>query len=172
MATMTPWDSRDEMASEAETIQFLYGLTRLLKPKAVVETGCYMGDVSTAIARALKKNDMEGQGGILRTCDTDRKMCEYTVDLLQNLPGYVHNSIGVDHIRNAFADPVDLAYLDSSGDRLEEAKALKLSEHGIVVLHDSRRPVADEIQKATGWQRVFIPTPRGLTIFQCTHQSA
>jgi hypothetical protein len=41
---------------------------------------------------------------------------------------------------------------------------------GIVVLHDARRPVKEAIEKELGWKSIFIPTPRGLAIYQVGDQ--
>lgn len=49
--------SRDDMASEVEMGDLLYGLVRMIKPRLVVETGFYFGDTARGIIRALMEND-------------------------------------------------------------------------------------------------------------------
>lgn len=152
------WTAPDIWASEKETGDFLYGLVRLLKPKLAIETGCYRGDSSERIADALRVNGF----GHLITCDTNPEMCDATKRRLAGLPASVWQSTG-EKLAESSAN-VDFAFLDSSGDRVAEALALKMSPHGIIVLHDARRDTLPQIIEKTGWQKIFIDTPRGLAI--------
>ena len=58
--------SRDDLASEFEMGDLLYGLVKMIKPALVVETGCYVGDTAAGILRALKENG----SGYYIGCDT------------------------------------------------------------------------------------------------------
>src|ERR1044071_5258126 len=79
------WVARDSTASEIELGDFLYGLVRLIKPKTVLETGCYLGDTSVRIAQALKKNGY----GMLMTCDIEPDRVARTKYRLSGFPGEV-----------------------------------------------------------------------------------
>lgn len=161
------WSAPDAWASEYETFEFLHGLVRLLKPLIVLETGCYKGHSTAAIAKALSANKQ----GILFSCDTNP---ERVAEAQKAVSGFytacrkpaaiISECTGEDLIRDV--QNVDLAFLDSSGDRVAEAKGLRLSDRGIVVLHDARRDTYKEILEALHWQSVFVDTPRGLAIMQ------
>jgi predicted O-methyltransferase YrrM len=153
------WTSVDAMASEKEVSDFMFGLIRLLKPRVVLETGTYFGDTTKPMAEAMRENNHMSQ---LHTCDTN---LEYIQAASKRMGGVnFHVCTGEELCRNTC--DVDLAFLDSSGDRLAEAKALRMKPGGIVVLHDARRPVKEAIERELGWKSIFIPTPRGLALFQ------
>src|SRR5437870_1468065 len=57
-----PYSCFDSGATEVEVSEFLWGLVRLLKPKQILETGCYTGVSSLFMAQALKDN---GFGGLV-----------------------------------------------------------------------------------------------------------
>ena len=40
---VTKWNKWDDASAEVETIEFLYSLVRLIKPKLIVETGPFIG---------------------------------------------------------------------------------------------------------------------------------
>lgn len=153
----------DEMASEHEVYDFLYGLVRLLKPKVILETGCYKGGATKSMARAARKNGI----GKVFSCDTDYKL---TADLLLDreqigLPMSVNICTGHEHA-NMIKD-VDFAFIDSSGDRVAEVNALQLSPNAVVVLHDSNRPQYKPIWTIKPWKSIWhIATEQGITVFQ------
>jgi hypothetical protein len=154
------WESYDGMASEMELGDFMYGLIRELKPRIVLETGCYLGHTSIPMAKALHENKL----GVLHTCDTDPKLCDLLRIDTMDLPMEVHNCTGLELACKI--DGVGVAFLDSSGDRVQEACALKMHPDGVVVLHDAHRPSFTEIVRAKGWRYFKLPTPRGLGLFQ------
>lgn len=154
------WSARDGLASEDEVGTFLYGLVRLFKPARIAETGSYLGDTTYQLGLAAKDNGF----GVVMSCDTDpgyiakaRKRCE-------GLPVTIYEGDSLIFI--PIWTELDLAFLDSNAGRLEEAKALKLSNRALVVLHDARWPERDQIKKELGWNDIFIPCPRGLSIFE------
>jgi len=154
------WHNYDAAASEVEVGDFLWGLTKILKPDIVIETGCYLGYTSKRIGEALFSNGK----GCLFTCDTNPAYVEEAIWRVYPLPVKVTQNAGWQLIdRNP---GVDLAFLDSGGDRLQEAKALKLAYHGVVVLHDSRHADYRTFAEETGWREIFFPTPRGISIFK------
>lgn len=150
--------AEDSMASEFEVYEFLYALVRLLKPKVILETGCYKGGASMAMARAAEANER----GRVITCETNK-------DLYEQSPSHVRlavsNQEGVwvcQHLTN-----VDLAFIDSSGDRIEEVRNLQLTPHAVVVLHDSKRPQYKPIWTLRPWKSIWeIDTEQGITVFQ------
>lgn len=150
------YSAPDAMATEYEVADFMYGLVRLLKPEVLIETGCYRGDMSVVIGKALLANG----SGCLYTCDTDPEMVNITENRVKNLPVKVIQCTG--HSLCNYTESVDLAFLDSSGDRFQEALALKMSDSGVVVLHDAIRPYDLE---SIFPRVVSMPTPRGLKIF-------
>lgn len=161
------WTAPDAMASEYEAADFLYGLIRLLKPKLCIETGCYKGNATLAIGKALLLNG----SGILQSCDTDQAhVLTVMTECQQNYyPVTLRQCTGVELIKALDGPPnpqkIDFAFLDSSGDRVEEAQALNISDNAIIALHDARRPEFWHL-KDLGWQSVFMPTPRGMALFQ------
>lgn len=158
------WKAQDAWASEMETGHFMYGLVRLLKPQVVIETGCHTGQTSREICSALVVN----RTGFLYTCDTNPDMVRDAINHTAGQPILVSNVTGEELCRNT--PSVDLAFIDSSGDRVAECMALQLSPIGIVVLHDARRPMLQEIVGKTGWQQIFVDSPRGLAILQPKRQ--
>jgi predicted O-methyltransferase YrrM len=148
------WSAPDEMASEFEVHDFLFGLVRLTKPLVVVETGSYKGHASRIIGLALRGNNR----GTLYTCDTDLEMVKATIKMTEGLPVVV-SGLPSWKLLSAIKN-VDLAFLDSSTDRAEEAKLLNLAPGAIVVLHDARRDYGP-----LPWASAFFPTPRGLRVY-------
>lgn len=156
----------DEMASEYEVYDLLYALVRLLKPKVILETGTYKGGATKAMAKAAKENGM----GFLWTCDTDAKKLTEAAEFA----GVVNSDgiwWGADLCTGlelcSKAENVDLAFIDSSGDRVAEVAALNLAPGGVVVLHDSKRPQYEPIKLLRPWKAIWeVDTIQGLAIFQ------
>lgn len=150
----------DEMASEHEVYDFLYGLVRLFKPKVILETGCYKGGATRAMARAAKENGI----GEVWTCDTDIEKVESLDTFL--LPIEARYGDGEWFCKDKVKD-VDFAFIDSSGDRVAEVNALQLSPNAVVVLHDSNRPQYKPIWTIKPWKSIWhIGTEQGITVFQ------
>lgn len=153
----------DLMASEYEVSEFLGALVRLLKPKVIIETGCYQGHSTRKMAEAVKENGV----GHFWTCDTDTEKCKETGDAVSELPVGIEICSGLELIeRISGVRSIDLAFIDSSGDRVAEVQALQLSPGAVVVLHDSKRPQYKPIWTAHPWRVIWeIPTEQGLTLF-------
>lgn len=151
------------MASEHEVYDFLYALVRLLKPKTILETGCYKGGATKAMARAAKTNGI----GFVYSCDTDPIKCSEAVstDELLACYGGVQNISGIELCGKV--KEVDFAYIDSSGDRVAEVAALQLAPGGVVVLHDSKRAQYEPIKLLRPWKAIWeVDTIQGITVFQ------
>lgn len=157
------WTAPDAQASELEVGEFMFGLVRLLKPKLVLETGCYLGHTTVQLARAMKLNQL----GHLHVCDLAEDKCQLVRDkLLQaDLPGVVHQCSGLELVQKF--DYVNLAFIDTDDDktRFGEIQALRLAPQAFVALHDARRKVATITQLRMGWPQLFFPTPRGLSLY-------
>lgn len=153
------WESPDEDATEYETGDFLYGLVRLIKPRIVLETGSHRGHATKRISEALQAND---DIGILYTCDIYETKVDYIKSLRypQVEAIFEHGHILARELRN-----VDLAFLDSGAQRVQEARALQMSPGGFVVLHDSLNEMHEEIRNIFP-RYIDFPTPRGLTLFK------
>lgn len=155
------WESADSLVSQEEVGDFLYGLVRLYKPLKVLETGCYKGAMTKRIGEALKKNGC----GKLLSCDTDPSCLKEAFLRTTGLPVDLYETTGEELC--AREPGVWMAYLDSGGNRIKEALALRLRADALVVLHDSNRRGLQEIISKTGWAFVTIPDlPRGLAVFQ------
>jgi predicted O-methyltransferase YrrM len=156
------WYCPDDLASEIELYDFLYGFIRLLKPSVVVETGCHRGFSSEAIGKALKVNGF----GTLDTCDIEQIFVDATYQRTKGLPVNVHLTSAMSMLENI--KNVEFAFIDSGTGRVQEAKALNLAPHAYVLLHDAHQqdyPGFNAI-KAFGWTAMKLPTPVGLGIFE------
>lgn len=169
------WSTRDEQSSEDEVNGFLYSLIRLIKPKFVVETGCYLGDGTLEIARALKDN---GRGRLI-SCDTvqervdaaNKRIADEGLDKGEVPVAIVLRCKGIDLI-NQVGALIDFAFIDSSPavkDRAEEIKALRgyLLPLKMFALHDtaSQHEGIAELARSIDLPNVYFNTPRGLNLF-------
>lgn len=158
------WHSPNGMASETEVGDFLFGLTRLLKPTVVVETGCHDGTTSFKIAEAIKANKY----GSFLTCDIEE---HYVVSLRTEA---VKRGLSIDaqcmrgHQLIQKCTFIDLAFLDSGGNReIEVSLALKkMSRFGVIALHDTApHQMGSSIPTRFQMPSIYFNTPRGLTLF-------
>lgn len=162
------WTAVDEMASEHETGDLLYGLIRMAKPKHAIETGTYKWNAAHQMIMALTFN----RRGFLDTCD----IVERTQLDIGTIGEYheFHNMKGVDMIPMvAENNPIDFAFLDSGDDRKAEAVVLydHLANDSIVVIHDTEREREIEameylVQSARAYQVLEFHTPRGIGILR------
>ena len=151
------WRAADMMATEHDVSVFIGHLVKMMKPRTAIETGCYYGQTTAQIAIMLEKGDT------LYTCDTSED-CVNAVRITVPMDNVICTlQTGVSLAKSV--PNVDFAFLDSGGDRVEEAKALQMSEHGIIALHDAHRPAFDKIVKL-GYRHIKFYTPRGLALFQ------
>jgi predicted O-methyltransferase YrrM len=155
------------MSSECEVTDFLYALVKLLKPRIVLETGCFLGATSVAIGRALESN----RYGRLVTCDVDPGLVDHVTELASRLrlPIDVFHNDSIKLMRRLQA--IDLAFVDSGQDRAPEVTALipKMTRFGIIALHDTaphQRQAEHEYFESKGLKYMYMNTPRGLTLFQ------
>jgi predicted O-methyltransferase YrrM len=170
------WSARDEQSSEFEVNDFLFSLVRLIKPKFIVETGCYLGDGTIAMASGLRSN---GFGQII-TCDVDKNRVDYVLDRLveEDLKGVAEAVVceGTELIRMC-KGMVDMFFIDSSpkgrirGEEIEEA--LKdLQSLNLILVHDvapQHTRIRDEVMRIIqkyNLKSIYMNTPRGLYLLQ------
>ena len=161
----------DEWASEHEVYDFLYALVRLLKPKVILETGYYKGGSLSAMQRAAADNMIPTE---LLSCETNGILYENRTHK-NSKPLKIHETSGTHYVVKFVTgeelcratEGVDLAFIDSSGDRVAEVQALNLAPNGVVVLHDAKRPQYQAIKTLRPWKAIWeIDTVQGITVFQ------
>lgn len=124
------WECPDETAAESEMSEFLYAFVRLLKPKLVVETGCYKGFSTLLLGQAVCENKL----GYVVSCDTDKECVAETRQKVRNLPVTVKHcsSLSLSELPKA-----DFIFSDSGYEfRAREIASAKAG--ATVVVHDTR----------------------------------
>lgn len=151
------WSAPDELSVEFETAEFLTALVYLFKPKRILETGSGRLHSTTALYEGMKKNGI----GYMCTCDSAVKHTFSEGDFVRFV-----QCKGEELVLQF--QKVDLAFIDGgdSEARFQQMANLDLAPNGICVLHDARRPERERIMQIRNWRQIFIPTPRGLAIFQ------
>lgn len=177
------WQSYDEQSAECEVSEFIGALVRLLKPRVVVETGCYHGDTTLAIAQALQVNDR----GQLYACDIDPDCLARTRSRIEEydqiveaaakihggefnkLPASIVPQTGLELIENL--KEIDFAFIDS-GDadcrsRELNAAARRMKPFSVIALHDTAPQHMKMCQYAGAitLPGIYLNTPRGLSLF-------
>lgn len=160
-----PQDSRwqiptdSDICTEVETIAFVFGIVRMLRPRVVVETGSNVGCVTQAILAALDANG----DGVLYTCDTDRTVLEQAMQRGNGRGRFFHQE-GLWLVQHTIAD---LYWIDSSEDS-RAAELAWLRENGkkgaVVLTHDTSLMggVAEAHLKLPN--SILLPGPRGVGI--------
>ena len=164
------WHAYDDMATELEVLEFIRVLVLMLKPEMCIETGCYKGHGTEAIARGL-----EGCGHIL-TCDLGHENVVATKTRMRELDYEYAEVLQMSGVALINAAPlmIDFAFLDSGMDtpRIDELRALypKLSPGGVVAIHDTnvqfglREFHLGPTLRELNMQYIFLDTPRGITL--------
>ena len=127
------WEVRSAAGTEWEVQLFLGALVRMVKPRLVVETGCYDGHTTRVLAWAISENG----GGRLVSCDTDESRVREARGRLWPLP------LSMVDIRHCRGDELpelceaDMVFCDS--DYPARPGEILLAKPGaIVVVHDTR----------------------------------
>ncbi len=166
------WSMFDGWTAEVETVEFIYSLVRLVKPRYVIETGTWHGFTATAIGLALKKNGF----GHLDSLEIDPS----SVEVARNrVNAYDVNDFVTIHQQSSLAftpkNKIDFLLLDSALEiREQEFKHFLpfLTDKAVVIFHDTssrHKVVREQIQKhlKNGVLKGFlIDTPRGIAVFQ------
>jgi len=159
------WAVRSDAGTEVEVGLFVAQLVRALRPKLVVETGCFDGHTSAALLAACASIG----GCAFVTCDTDHERVVETYCRLlggPETPWDVRNCRGIDlpELRKA-----DFIFCDSDySARVEEMLAAK--PDAIIVVHDTNISYNPEIPPLAGWVEahggITFPTWRGFGILK------
>mgnify|MGYP001559710954 FL=1 len=175
---------------EVETAEVLYGLTRLIKPKKILDTGSHFGVSALYMALACQHNDL----GRVLSVEHDGFYAEKAVELWRtcgvssNVSLYNGSSLELDT-----KDTYELMLLDTEP-QIRFAELVKfynqLAPGGFVFIHDLHRHMSQEDNKEHGFGHPFgklpqeiidwvrsvelapwhFPTPRGFVGFYKTDQ--
>lgn len=164
------WSMIDGWTAEAETLEFLYGLVRLIKPRVCVETGTWHGHAAVAIGRALRENGF----GMLVTLESDAENLEVARRRLERarLGEWVTPVEGASLEYNP-PEGIDFLLLDSDL-QIRGEEFLKflpqINEGATVVFHDTssrhqavREAIADLVARGL-LTTIEFATPRGLVL--------
>lgn len=178
----------NDAGTEIEVSEFIWALTRIMKPEWVLETGTHKGVSSSYIARALEDN-AKGRMFTFEIIDIHRKdaiALWLDLGLSHRIDSRLQDSLSFDPGDIVF----DMLVLDSEP-QLRFNEFIKflpyLRPGGIIVIHDLHPNLGHHGQIYHGeydwpWgdfrvklgpyikdhlvQTVSFPTPRGLTVFQ------
>jgi len=143
--------------SEIEMVCFMWGLTLMLKPQLVIETGTNIGVLTKALGLAVQAN---GFGKVL-SAEIDKTFVEFARKRCEGLPVTIHHGPALD----LKIEDADLLFVDSSYEsrKVEMGRA---KPGAVVVVHDTTREedVRNETRKYA--RRIEVVTPRGFTIIQ------
>jgi glycosyltransferase involved in cell wall biosynthesis len=164
------WSMFDGWTAELETIEFLYTLIRLTKPKFVLETGTWHGTAALAMGAALRDN---ARGSLVSIeLDTEsHEVAKYRIEeaRLQDRVTLIHGS----SLEFTPDRPIDFALFDSElslrGQEFERFRQ-HLAAGAIVLFHDTNsahRVVGESVNKLLSdgvLEGFFLSTPRGLAL--------
>ena len=167
----------DGWTAELETIEFLYALIRLVKPRFVLETGTWHGMAALAMGRGLRDNGR----GVLVSIEIDRESHAVAERRIRNSGLENHVQLlcrsSLDFVPN---QAIDLVLFDSELSlRASEFTHYQpyLASGALVLFHDtssSHKVVAAAVNEllADGILEGFLlPTPRGLAVCRYTNHS-
>jgi predicted O-methyltransferase YrrM len=186
--THNDYSAFNDAGVECEVGEFLYAMTRLIKPQTVLETGTHWGISASYIGLALSDN----QKGILQTFEFLTDNFKIACNRLWNL-GLLDRKIVFPYLQDVatmevLPDSYDLILLDTEP-QTRFAELVKfypaLKEGGYVFIHDLHRhmhqipneehgfawPYGEIPEQIKQWVRedklrpFHLPTPRGLTGF-------
>lgn len=162
------WHSENTGSTEIEVTEFIAALVRLLQPEYVLETGTYQGQTAKAIGEALQAN---GHGKLV-TLEIGTESMKIAKSRCEGLPVEI---IHADSMKYLPDQTIDLAFIDSGDQRVEEIKHYynHFKNGAFVVIHDT---ALDKPWKAELWDmamngNIYImefSTPRGLVLAEVT----
>jgi Predicted O-methyltransferase len=172
------WSCYDSQSAELEILALLTALVTATKPHLVLETGCYLGHSTLALARGLQTNGH----GYLYTCDTVRAHAQATEGALRRdgLSAWAETQVceGLQLIRRLAKEnySVDFAFLDSD-QHARQAELIELwnlmRPGGLIVIHDTNthhdkssglRTFVFDWLRARVAEFLHLDTPRGLVL--------
>ena len=172
---------------EVEVAEFLYSLTKMLKPEYVVETGTHLGISSSYIGQALLHNNRGSMitFEIIPELLADARMLWGDLGVASVIEGRLQPSLEVNINRS-----IDLLFLDSEP-QLRFNEFIKfwpqVKDGGFILIHDLHPSMGHHGQTYHGvydWpygdfreklgpyfkerkvQTIHFSTPRGFTLFQ------
>lgn len=178
------WHSPDSDSTEIEVSKLAAAFVEALRPDVVVETGTAFGQTAHRIGKVL---EAAGNGHLV-TFEVDPFRVGYAADRVVGLPVQVVPERSLDGIQGLIdaghTGRVGFAWLDSLFElRVPELRAIRplLAPGAIVGIHDCgeaghtkydqfSREVATAA-KTLGFQRISLPTPRGVTFLQLRGES-
>jgi predicted O-methyltransferase YrrM len=174
------WHSPDSDSTEIEVSRLVAAFVGALRPDYVLETGSAFGQTAGEIGTVL----YEAGVGHLVTFEVDDARVAATAGQVAGLPVTVSHEESLTGIQRLVdlgpgRFPVGFAWLDSLFElRVPELEAIRplLSPGAIVGVHDCGEPghtkypgFSQEVATAAatlGFQRISLPTPRGVTFLQ------
>lgn len=173
------WHSPDADSTEIEVSRLAAALVEALRPTLVVETGSAFGQTAELIGQVLHTADI----GHLVTFETAVDRVVATADRVKGLPVQVAHERSLDGINRLISEGharrVGFAWLDSLFElRVPELRAIRplLAPNAIVGIHDCGPPDGTKYPEfsrevamsaeSLGFNRISLPTPRGVTFLQ------
>ena len=138
--------------------EFLYGLVRILKPKIIFESGCYLGYVSKALGLAALDNSY----GHVFTCDTDGSKISEVKIRTEGLPVTAYHKPALECSELL---ECDLLFCDSSYES-RKVELAKLKEGAFAVVHDTAQEASLQEDIELFKKFMHFSTPRGFSILQ------
>lgn len=152
----------DETTTELEIRFLLYSLVRVLRPLIVVETGCFMGASTLALARACQENGI----GRVVSCDIFADHVGRTAQACNGLPVTLMVCRGIELRELRVAD---LVFCDSDY-RAREEEIAACRTGATIVVHDTRISYDSEVVPLAGLVArhggISFPTHRGFGIIR------
>jgi prolipoprotein diacylglyceryl transferase len=166
------WSMYDSMTAEVEVLEFLRSLVHTMKPRAVVETGTFMGISTLSIAEGLKAN---GFGKVI-TCEYDPAVWMKAKERFASsgLAEWI-DCRNESSLEIKVPDTIDLLFSDSDPPlREKEVRRFlpQMNPNGLILMHDASshlktvREAALRMEQEGLISAILIPTPRGLVIAQ------
>lgn len=176
---------------ELEVGEFLYGLVRMMKPAAILETGTHQGVASSYLASGLRDNveQYPQEAGHLDTIELEKQHLEKAIEQWARLG---LSTFITSHLTSSLevitGKMYDIIFLDTEPEiRFEELLKFRknLNEGGLIMIHDLGGGMCqvDNEELGFGWPFGELPnkiielvredslrpfhfaTPRGLTCF-------
>ena len=157
------FEDLDAVATDADSLYFLFGLISFLKPKVVVEAGTWKGHFSLTLVQIMPSITI------------------YTADPIRFMkdsgPLQYYQGDFVDMLELYKLDSIDFAYIDSgppctsdwdNGVRWRHYQAVipRMAPGGLIVSHDMNNRDWEGADKIHELADIYLPAGRGLTIQQ------
>lgn len=148
---------------EVETGEYLYALTRIMKPKLIVETGTHWGIGASYFGLALRDNGF----GQVDTIEFDKHNHDKAGKVFKELGlgNYVKQTLG-DSADYRPGSDIDILFLDTEP-QLRFAEFLQFYERvtpgGFIIIHDLHGNMGQHDNEEHGFAWPYGPLPYGIT---------